>query len=101
MIRQNPKDIDPDQWLDEGQLTELPEIPVEEAEVWVESEVEDPKAPEVDTGPGLDILIVPEDPEVLAEREGIHARIQVEIQHEDKEAEVLAEEMLEAPLVWN
>ena len=38
---------------------------------------------------------------MIAEREGIHERIQLEIQHEDKEAEVRAEEMLEVPPAWN
>ena len=36
-----------------------------------------------------------------AEREGIQERIQAKIQHEDKEAEVLAEEMIEASPAWN
>ena len=48
------------------------EIPVEKAEVMVGNKAEDPGAPEVDTEPDLDIPIFPEDPEVLAEREGIH-----------------------------
>ena len=101
VIGQNPKHRDPDQWVDEGELTELPKITIEEAEVRVEDQAEDSEAPEVDTGPELDIPIVPEDPEVLAEREGIQERIQVEIQHEDKEAENIAEEILKAPPVWN
>ena len=75
------------------------EIPVEKAEVMVGNKAEDPGAPEVDTGPDLDIPIVPEDPEVLDESEGIHRRINTEIQHKDKEAEVLVEEILEAPPV--
>ena len=77
------------------------EIPVEKAEVMVGNKAEDPGAPEVDTEPDLDIPIVPEDPDVFADREGIHKRIQAEIQHEDKDVEVLVEEMLEAPPVWN
>ena len=28
VVRQEPVDVDPDQWADEGELTELPEIPV-------------------------------------------------------------------------
>ena len=32
VIRQNPEDIDPDQWLDEGELTKLPEVHRTEAE---------------------------------------------------------------------
>ena len=38
---------------------------------------------------------------MIAEREGIHERIQPEILNEDKEVEVAAEEMLEVPLAWN
>ena len=33
MIRQDPEDIDPDRWLDERELTELPEAPLGEAEM--------------------------------------------------------------------
>ena len=43
----------------------------------------------------------PEDPQEIAVREGVHERIQAEIQHEDKEAEVRAGEMLEVPPEWN
>ena len=28
VVRQEPADVDPDLWVDEGELTELPEIPV-------------------------------------------------------------------------
>ena len=28
IVRQEPADVDPDLWVDEGELTELPEIPV-------------------------------------------------------------------------
>ena len=34
-VCQNPEDIDPDRWLDEGELMELLEIPIEEEEVGV------------------------------------------------------------------
>ena len=30
VVRQEPADVDPDLWVDEGELTELPEIPVRE-----------------------------------------------------------------------
>ena len=101
MNHQNPEDIDPNQWLDEGELTELLDIPREEAEERVGNEAEDSGTPKADTGPYLEITINPENPEVVAAREVIHERIQVEIQHEDKEAEVLAEERLDAPPAWN
>ena len=51
--------------------------------------------------PNIDIIILPEDPEVITEREGMHKSIHSEIQHEDKDAEVMAEEMLEVPPAWN
>ena len=37
----------------------------------------------------------------IAEREGIHERIQLELRNEDKEEVSQSEEMLELPLVWN
>ena len=40
-------------------------------------------------------------PEDVAEREGIHERIQSEMRNEEKEKVVQAEEMLEPPPVWN
>ena len=67
VIHQNPEDMDPDWWLDEGELTELLEIPVEEVEVRVGDQAEDFGAPKVDTGPDLDLPILPGDPEGLAE----------------------------------
>ena len=33
VICQDPEDIDPDRWFDEGELTELPEAPLGEAEM--------------------------------------------------------------------
>ena len=38
---QNPEDLDPDQWLDKGELTELPEIPREEMEAETTDQPED------------------------------------------------------------
>ena len=51
--------------------------------------------------PDLEIPVIPEDPEEIAVREGIHERIQAEIHHEDKEAKTMAEEIIEVPLEWN
>ena len=45
MVRQEPEDVDPDGWVDIGELTELPEISLKGR---------------------------PEDPEEMAVREGIH-----------------------------
>ena len=49
----------------------------------------------------IDIQVIPEDPEEMAVREGIHKRIQVEMHHENKEIEARVEEMLEIPPKWN
>ena len=51
--------------------------------------------------PNLELPIMSEEPETIAAREGIHERIQAEIRHEDKEAEAMAEEMLNALPAWN
>ena len=45
--------------------------------------------------------MITEDPEVIAERGGVHERIQAKIQHEDKEAEMADEVLLEIPPEWN
>ena len=45
--------------------------------------------------------MITEDPEVIAEREGVHKRIQTKIQHEEKEAEMVEAVMLEIPPKWN
>ena len=68
----------------EGELMELPEIPWEEAEERVGNKAEDPGTTEADTGPHLEIPMIPEDPEVVSVREGIQERIQAEIEHVDK-----------------
>ena len=41
------------------------------------------------------ISVIPEEPEVVAEREGVHKRIQVELYQETKEAEAMEEGRLE------
>ena len=46
----------------------------------------------------MDLQDTPED---IAEREGIHERIQAELQNGDTEKASQAEEMLELPPVWN
>ena len=33
VIHQDPEDIDPDQWLEKGKLTKLPEAPLGEADM--------------------------------------------------------------------
>ena len=84
MIRQDPADIDPDRWLDKGELTELLEAPPDEGEQGSVELSVDQKNPEIPPEPALEIQIVPEDTEEIAVREGIHERIQAEIHHEER-----------------
>ena len=86
IIHQNPQGIDPDQWLDKGEFTELPEIHRMEAEEMLGSKAEALVTSEADNRPYLELPKSPKEPETIAAREGIHERIQVEMRHEDKEA---------------
>ena len=72
-------------------MTELPEVPRDETEVGAREQPEDQGRPEIHPEPDLDLSMITEDPKVIAEREGVHERIQAEIQHEDKEEEVTNE----------
>ena len=58
-------------------MTELPEIPKEVVEVRGREPLDDRRGPELYLELDIDIPILPEDPEVIAEREGIHERIQL------------------------
>ena len=82
-------------------MTELPEATLGEVERRPIEPSVDQRNPEIPPEPALEIQIVPEDPEEIAVREGIHKRIQAEIHHEDKEAEARVEETLEVPPDWN
>ena len=68
VIQQNPEDIDLDRWLDEGKLTELPEIPTLEVEEELptvpEAEVIGAERLEVPIDPYLETPMLTEDPEV-------------------------------------
>ena len=100
VVRQNPADIDPERYTDDGELTELPEMPWREPErVYLETglEVHVPKT-HLEQEVEMDLQ---DTPESIAEREGIHERIQSELRNEDKEEVSQAEEMLELPLVLN
>ena len=55
----------------------------------------------ISSEPALGIQIIPEDPEEIVAREGIHERIQAEIHQGNKEVEARAVEMLEVPPEWN
>ena len=98
IVQKNPEDLDSDhRWLDEGELTELTEVPREEMDVGARKQPEDQGRHELHPEPDLEIPFIPEDPEEIAVREGIHEIIQGEIHHEDKEAEAKAE----VPSEWN
>ena len=98
VVRQDPHDVDPDRWIDEGEISELPEVSLGERErVYMETGPY-PGSPEKTAEPDLEIQVIPEDPEEMAAREGIHKRITAEIHHENKEREAQTEEMLEIPL---
>ena len=70
-------------------MTKLPEVSREETEVGAREQTEDQGRHELHSEPDPDITIITEDPEEISEREGVHKRIQAEIQHKDKEAEVV------------
>ena len=73
IVRQNPKDLDPDQYVDDGELTELPEIPLVELErVYMEpvAKAVNPEiTPEVDPELGLQVH------DEMEDIDGIHERI--------------------------
>ena len=75
VVRQEPVDMDPDRWTDEGELTELPEIPVVGRERVSRETDMDPVNPEIIAEPDLEIPMILGDPEEMAVREGIHERI--------------------------
>ena len=55
VVRQEPTDVDPDGWVEEGELTELPEISVGERErVFMETRP-DPVNPEITPEPDLEV----------------------------------------------
>ena len=82
VVRQNPDDVDPDHYAEEGDLTELLEIPLREPErVYVQAELGVP-VPETHLEQGIEVDL-PETPAEIAEREGIHERIQVELRNGD------------------
>ena len=116
VVRQNPDDVDPDHYADEGDLTELPEIPLvgpERRYSHADLRVPVPEIPQEHSQADLRVPVPeipqehekevdsPDTPEDIAEREGIHERIQAELRNRDKEEMLQAEEMLELPPVWN
>ena len=99
VVRQNPEDIDPDRYADNGELTELPEIPLVELERVQMEPVPEDVNPEINTkiDPELSLQV----PVEMVDIEGIHERIQSEMLNEEKENISRAEEILELPPVWN
>ena len=100
VVRQYADDVDPDQYVEDGEFTVLPEVPWKEPErAYLETgyKAHVPEPP-IEQEVGMDLVDTPED---VAEREGIHERIQSEMLNEEKEKVVQAEEMLEPPPVWN
>ena len=71
VVWQEPKDVDHDGWVDEGELTQLPEISLRGRERVYTETVLGPRSPEISAEPGLDIQVIPEDPEEMAVQEGI------------------------------
>ena len=101
VVQQEPEDVDLDRWLDKGKLTELPEGSLRGRERIYMEPLSGQMNLEISIEPALNIQIIPEDPEEIAAREGIHKRIQAEIHQGNKEVEARVEEMLEVPLEWN
>ena len=98
VVPQEPADVDPDPWMDEGELTKLPYIPVGDRDRVLRETCMDSVNPEVISVPDLEVPMIFKGPEEMAMREGIQERIQAEIYHEDRERAFQAKEMLDTPL---
>ena len=55
LICQSPEDIDTEWWLDKDELTELPEAPLDEAEMRSREPFLDRRSPEIPPEPNLEI----------------------------------------------
>ena len=69
VIQQNLEDLDPDQWLDEGESTELPEIPRDETETETRNLQENQGRQELLPEITPDIPMIIKEQDVIAERE--------------------------------
>ena len=98
-VRQNPEDIDPDRYTDDGELTELPEIPLVELERVYMEPVAKTVSPEIT--PEVNPELVLQVPEEMEDIDGIHERIQSELLNQGKEDVSRVEEILELPPAWN
>ena len=77
VVRQNPEDLDPDRYVEDGELTELPEIPLVTVEQ-VDLETVD-KAVNPEITPEINLELSLEVPEEMEDIGGIHERIQAEL----------------------
>ena len=98
-MRQNPEDLDPDRYVDDGELTELPKIPLVKLERVNMEPVAKTVNPEIT--PEVDPELVLQVPEEMEDIDGIHERIQSELLNQEKEDISIAEEILELPPAWN
>ena len=69
VVQQEPEDVDPDRWLDKGELTELHEASLRARERIYMEPLSGQRNPEISAKPAHDIQIIPEDPEAIAGRE--------------------------------
>ena len=76
-------------WYQE--LANLLKVHRTEIEESLGNKAEAPRTSAADNGPYLEIPISPEEPWTIAVREGIHKKIQAEIQHKAKEAEAMVD----------
>ena len=81
VVRQEPEYIDPDGWVDKGELTEFPEIPLRGRERVYMEKVPGPRSPKIPAESIIDVQVIPEDPKEMAVRKEIHKRIQAEMHH--------------------
>ena len=63
VICQDPEDRDPNGWLNEGELTELPEAPLGEGGDEIPRTIPRPEKLEIPPEPDLEIQVIPENPE--------------------------------------
>ena len=99
VVRQNPEDLNPDRYVENGELTELPEIPLVTVERVDLETVNKAVNPEIT--PEINLELSLEVPEEMEDISCIHERIQAELLNQEKEDIARAEEILELPPAWN
>ena len=83
VVRQNPEDLDPDRYVEDGELTELLEIPLVTVER-VDLETMD-KAVNPEFNPEVNLELSFEVPKEMEDIGSIHERIHVELLNQEKE----------------